>query len=123
MRTGHTSTFCGKCEEVCPVRIPLPKLMRHWREIQFERNLTPPTARYGLGLWAYLATRPALYRKVTRLATAVLGTLGRRSGRFRRLPFAGGWTASRDLPAPAATTFMAAYRSERPTVTARPRNA
>jgi L-lactate dehydrogenase complex protein LldF len=119
----NASTFCGKCEEVCPVRIPLPKLMRHWREIQFERNLTPPTARYGLGLWAYLATRPALYRKVTRLATAVLGTLGRRSGRFRRLPFAGGWTASRDLPAPAATTFMAAYRSERPTVTARPRDA
>ena len=31
---------------------------------------------------------------------AVLGALGRRSGRFRRLPLAGGWTAARDLAAP-----------------------
>ena len=31
----------------------------------------------------------------------VLGLLGRFRGRFRRLPLAGGWTATRDLPAPA----------------------
>ena len=37
----NASTFCGRCEEVCPVRIPLPKLMRHWREREFERHLSP----------------------------------------------------------------------------------
>ena len=37
----NASTFCGRCESVCPVRIPLPKLMRHWREREFERHLTP----------------------------------------------------------------------------------
>jgi len=109
----NASTFCGKCEEVCPVRIPLPKLMRHWREVQFERGLTPPTARYGLGAWAFLAKRPTLYRTTMRLAMSVLGLLGRRKGRFERLPLAGGWTVSRDLPAPAGTTFMAAYRRSR----------
>ncbi len=106
----NASTFCGKCEEVCPVRIPLPKLMRHWREVQFKAKLTPPTARHGLELWAYLAKRPALYQSVTRIAMGVLGLLGRRTGRFAKLPLAGGWTVSRDLPAPAGTTFMAAYR-------------
>ena len=25
----NASTFCGRCEEVCPMRIPLPKMMRH----------------------------------------------------------------------------------------------
>ena len=48
---GHlpnASTFCGRCEEVCPVRIPLPKLMRHWREREFERHLSPATVRTGL---------------------------------------------------------------------------
>ena len=47
-KAGHlpnASTFCGRCEEVCPMRIPLPSMMRHWREREFERHLTPPTAR------------------------------------------------------------------------------
>ena len=25
----NASTFCGSCESVCPMKIPLPKLMRH----------------------------------------------------------------------------------------------
>ncbi|MCB1526010.1 MAG: lactate utilization protein, partial [Rhodoblastus sp.] len=28
----NASTFCGRCESVCPMRIPLPGMMRHWRE-------------------------------------------------------------------------------------------
>ena len=38
-KAGHlpnASTFCGRCESVCPVRIPLPKMMRHWREREFR---------------------------------------------------------------------------------------
>ena len=44
----NASTFCGRCESVCPVRIPLPGLMRHWREREFERHLTPKAVRQGL---------------------------------------------------------------------------
>src|SRR5262249_11605484 len=74
-QAGHlpnASTFCGKCEEVCPVRIPLPKLMRHWREREFERHLTPAAVRGNMGLWAFMAKRPGLYRAVTRLAACGL---------------------------------------------------
>jgi L-lactate dehydrogenase complex protein LldF len=109
----NASTFCGRCEEVCPVRIPLPKLMRHWREEQFRKELNPPTARYGLRLWAYAAKRPWLYRHGTRVAMALLGWLGRRRGAFRRLPLAGGWTVSRQLPAPQGPTFQAQWRTRR----------
>ncbi|MGI9450181.1 MAG: LutB/LldF family L-lactate oxidation iron-sulfur protein, partial [Geminicoccaceae bacterium] len=28
----NASPFCGRCEQVRPMRIPLPKMMRHWRE-------------------------------------------------------------------------------------------
>jgi L-lactate dehydrogenase complex protein LldF len=38
-----------------------------------------------------------------------MGLLGRFAGgrgRFRKLPFAQAWTASRDLPAPQGGTFM-----------------
>jgi L-lactate dehydrogenase complex protein LldF len=105
----NASTFCGKCESVCPVKIPLPNLMRHWREREFERHLTPVAARSGLGLWARFARRPSLYRLATRVAMAGLGRLGGRRGRFRALPLAGGWTGGRDLPAPEGETFFARY--------------
>jgi L-lactate dehydrogenase complex protein LldF len=105
----NASTFCGTCESVCPVRIPLPNLMRHWRDREFERHLMPATTRANLGLWAWLAQRPSLYRGATRLASNALAWLGGRRGRFSRLPLAGGWTAGRDLPAPEGGTFFSRY--------------
>jgi L-lactate dehydrogenase complex protein LldF len=112
---GHlpnASTFCGKCESVCPVRIPLPKLMRHWREREFERHLTPATVRANLALWAWVVRRPQLYRLATRIAARILGWAGRRRGRFSKLPLAGGWTDGRDLPAPEGETFFARHARE-----------
>jgi L-lactate dehydrogenase complex protein LldF len=110
---GHlpnASTFCGRCEEVCPVRIPLPKLMRHWREREFERHLSPATVRTGLRFWAYLATRPKLYAVAMSMFIFGLGLLGKLLGRFRWLPLAGGWTRHRDFPAPNVQTFQAQYK-------------
>ncbi|QFU15673.1 LutB/LldF family L-lactate oxidation iron-sulfur protein [Microvirga thermotolerans] len=115
-KAGHlpnASTFCGRCESVCPVRIPLPKLMRHWREREFERHLTPATFRSGLAFWGFFARRPALYRFATRAAMAALGVAGRRKGRFAWLPFARGWTKYRDFPTPQGGTFQARWRRER----------
>lgn len=108
-KAGHlpnASTFCGRCESVCPMRIPLPKMMRHWREREFERHLQPSAARYGLAVWAFFAKRPALYQMATRVAIGTLGALGRRRGRFARMPMAGGWTRHRELPAPQGETFQ-----------------
>ena len=105
----NASTFCGKCESVCPMKIPLPNMMRHWREREFERHLTPPAMRRGLALWGWFARRPGLYRLATRAAVGALGLMGRRRGRFRSLPLAGGWTEGRDLPAPEGDTFFARY--------------
>ncbi len=106
----NASTFCGRCEQVCPVRIPLPKMMRHWREDQFRKKLTPPTARYGLAFWSFAARHPWLYHLGARLAISALGWLGKRRGRFRRLVFASGWTDSRDMPAPAGKTFQTLWQ-------------
>jgi L-lactate dehydrogenase complex protein LldF len=115
-KSGHlpnASTFCGRCEEVCPVRIPLPKLMRFWREREFERHLSPTVVRSGLTFWAFFARRPWLYGLVTHLGARALALLGRARGRFAWLPLAGGWTRDRDFPAPEGATFQALWRSRR----------
>ncbi len=106
---GHlpnASTFCGRCEEVCPVHIPLPKMMRHWREREFERHLTPNAYRRGIQLWSFIALRPNLYKRLTSFQISILGWIGRRRGRFSSLPMAKGWTKYRDLPAPEGKTFQ-----------------
>jgi L-lactate dehydrogenase complex protein LldF len=105
----NASTFCGRCESVCPMKIPLPKMMRHWREREFERHLQPGVYRTGLKAWAFLARNPPLYRLATKIGAGVLGWSGRSRGRFRALPLAQGWTAGRDMPAPEGKTFMALW--------------
>lgn len=104
------STFCGRCEAVCPMRIPLPKLMRDWREEAFRTRLTPVRERWALALWGWFARRPGLYRAATRLGVGVLRLLVRRNGRIGWLPFGSGWTAARDFPAPQGQTFMQQWR-------------
>jgi L-lactate dehydrogenase complex protein LldF len=106
----NASTFCGRCESVCPMRIPLPKMMRHYREQEYERKLSPRTVRAGLAAWAFMAKRPALYHRLTRVASTFFGSLGRRGGSFYTLPFAGGWTGTREMPAPQGKTFQAMWR-------------
>jgi len=113
---GHlpnASTFCGRCESVCPVKIPLPRMMRHWREREFAWKLSPPVYRSGLRLWAWVAQRAALYHALAGIASRVLGWAGIHRGRFRSLPLASGWTAVRDMPAPQGRSFQSLWAEHR----------
>jgi L-lactate dehydrogenase complex protein LldF len=115
-KAGHlpnASTFCGRCEEVCPVRIPLPGMMRSWREREFERHLSPATIYAGLKFWSFFARRPWLYGLATDFAARLLAYAGRGTGRFKRLPLAAGWTRYRDMPAPQGATFRAQWKARK----------
>ena len=106
----NASTFCGRCESVCPVKIPLPKMMRHWREREFSAKLNPPVWRVGLSVWARVARWPALYHTLVEFAGRILGWFGRDRGRFRSLPLATGWTVARDMPAPEGRSFHSLWK-------------
>jgi L-lactate dehydrogenase complex protein LldF len=105
----QAATLCNQCGVVCPVKIPLPDLLRKLREQQFERHLRPWAERAGLRLWSWLATHPALYALATRIGARVLRALGGRDGMVHKLPLGGGWTDGRDFPAPAGRTFRELY--------------
>jgi L-lactate dehydrogenase complex protein LldF len=107
----HAATLCRQCSVVCPVKIPLPDLLRKLREKQWERGLRPWYEKVGVALWAYAAMRPSLYAFGSAVAVRMLAWMGGRTKRIRSLPLGAGWTVSRDFPAPSGRTFRELYRA------------
>ena len=101
----QAATMCGECHVVCPMKIPLPDLLRKLREKQLDRGLRPWSEKAGFVAWRFVAARPGLYRPMVRMASRVLKLIGGRNGRIRSLPGASGWTSRRDLIAPTGPTF------------------
>jgi L-lactate dehydrogenase complex protein LldF len=106
----NASTFCGRCAEVCPVKIPLPAIMRYWRAREYAQGLAPKAAVFGLSLWAFAAKRPRLYRFASAVMARALKVFAGKSGRVRALPLMGGWFVARDFPAPQGKTFHELWR-------------
>jgi L-lactate dehydrogenase complex protein LldF len=110
----NASTLCNQCGVVCPVKIPLPDLMRKLREQQVQKNLRPWSERFGLRLWAWTAARPAVYGVLTRIAARIGKWMGGRDRLLHKLPGAGSeWTSGRDFPAPRGKTFRELYARHR----------
>ena len=105
----QAATLCGACHVACPVKIPLPELLRTLREKQTEARLRPWSERLGFRLWAYVALRPRLYALMTRIGTRVLKAMGGSKRRISWLPVGSGWTLGRDMPAPEGKTFREMY--------------
>ncbi len=113
MDLPQASTLCGECHVVCPVKIPLPDLLRKLREKQFKKGLRPVYEYFAFGVWAFFAKRPTLYRIATRMAARVLKLWGGNGKMIHALPMAGGWTDNRDMPAPPGKTFTELYRERK----------
>ncbi len=109
----NASTFCGRCAEVCPVKIPLPNIMRYWRAREFAAGLPPKATRAGLALWAFAARRPVLYRLGARMMARGLKLLGAKHGLVHALPLMKGWFAVRDFPSPQGRTFQDLWTGKR----------
>lgn len=91
------------------MRIPLPRMMRHFREEEFKLGKQSGLPKLALRLWAWAAARPALYHFGARLGVGALKVWGMGRGRLTTLPLAGGWTAHRDLAVPEGGTFQAQW--------------
>jgi L-lactate dehydrogenase complex protein LldF len=105
----HAATLCNQCGVVCPVKIPLPELLRQLREKQVEKNLRPLMERLAFKAWAWVACRPKLYALGTRIGVRYLNWLAAGRDRIRVLGVAPEWTRGRDFPAPEGKTFRDLY--------------
>lgn len=107
----NASTFCGRCAEVCPVKIPLPSIMRYWREKEFEAHMAPKAMVFGLSLWAFAARHPALYGVGAKILARALRLVAGRKRAVQSLPVMRGWFVARDFPAPQGKTFQEMWRA------------
>jgi len=106
----NACTLNGRCQTVCPVKIPLPGLLREIRRQQFEGGLTHWPVKLALQAWAWVARRAPLYHALMAIGIPLMHRLGRRRGALGWLPLATGWTNTRDLPAPQGQTFQQAWK-------------
>ena len=110
----HAATLCGACSVACPVKIPLPELLRKLREKQVDRGLRPRSEVAAIRLWSWVARHPRLYAFAAAIAARCLRILGGRSGMIRMLPFGREWTRGRFFPAPrSGKTFRALYAARK----------
>ena len=109
----NASTLCGRCEQVCPMRIPIPRMLRYWREREHEQQLSSWRARSLLWLWAFAARRPWLYHAVAHVFASGLKRFSGGKGMTRHLLFANAWTDTRDFPAPEGGTFRHLYARQK----------
>lgn len=102
------SSLCGACGEVCPVKIPIPALLRRLREENVKAPDTPDRVMRDQGskysrkerlmwnAWSKLNTSPALYRAFALMATRLRGLT---PGKI------GPWTENHSAPKPAARSL------------------
>ena len=86
----QASTMCNECGVVCPVKIPLPDLMRVLREEEFERNMRPWQERWSIKAWSWAAQRPGVYAFLARIGAKLLALLGGKENCCTSCP---AWTA------------------------------
>ncbi len=107
-------SLCGACGEVCPVRIPLPKLINRLRaesvnatrseaHISGKGSLRKISETRAWSIWSFIYSKPAAYRFFSFMAT-----------RLRKLTPArlGGWTRYRKAPQPAPESLHELARME-----------
>jgi L-lactate dehydrogenase complex protein LldF len=114
----NACTLNGRCKTVCPVKIPLPELLRKHRSDLVKMAQSGWRQKLGIGTWYWLARYPAVYSFATGIMAATLSCLdrlGQKSTRgfFRYIPLAGAWTTSREFPAPGGSPFQAQWKKTR----------
>lgn len=111
-------TLCGACQEICPVKIPHPELIEHYRQLKKTGSSTFPTKpvslieKIGFRLWAKVVLQTKLYQKSLTLVSTIMN-LFTRDGYIRHLPGpVKGWFGCRDLPHLPKASFHQRWKKE-----------
>jgi len=112
---AHASSLCGACQEACPVKIDIPRMLVALRVSLDRERVAPWTERLAFKTAARVLAHPVVFRTAARLARRLQPLLRRRDGRMRALPPGlRGWTAHRELPPLAPRAFTERWPQSAP---------
>ena len=100
----YASSLCGRCNEVCPVRIPIVETLLDLRNKKVEKD-APPIENVLMQMMKLVWGKPQLWNTVTGLVSfgRILGGF---DGTIKHLPsFLSGWTDMRDSAVPPKKSF------------------
>lgn len=106
----NASSLCGRCDSVCPVKIPLSGLLRKLRDRQPANGKLDSLA---ISLFSRLACHPALYAFLTNIGAHSLRLAALGKGKIRRLPLLANWTRFKDLPVSDGGSFQRQWAKQR----------
>ena len=115
-------SLCGACGEVCPVEIPLPRLINRLRaeavaaqrddhRLQGRGSLRRPAEALAWKSWRTLYSRPVLYRLFTHLATRLPPAAAPSLESSATVPRAKRTEGTRTAASPHPTSFIQKWRS------------
>jgi L-lactate dehydrogenase complex protein LldF len=58
---ADATTLCGACSEVCPVKVPLQKLLYTLKERRIREGFAPPAEKAGMAAFGVAVRSPALF--------------------------------------------------------------
>jgi L-lactate dehydrogenase complex protein LldF len=106
----YASTLCGRCYEVCPVRIDIPQVLVHLRGtvVDAKRDARLPSPELAaMKAAGFVFGGPGRLAAAERVGSLAGRLLGRR-GSISRLPGRlDAWTEARDAPPPPRESFRA----------------
>ncbi len=109
----HASTLCGKCQEVCPVRIDLPRMLLNLRASGMDEKSPPAWLKFGIGQYRAAALNPNRWGtgiNLSAMATRVLA----KNGWVKKLPAPlNGWTDYRQFPTFAPKSFHQMWKERK----------
>ena len=107
----YACSLCGRCDEVCPVKIPLSDVILENRH-QKVTHATPPIEPKLFKTIQLLWSNPKLWNKATHMV-ALGRILGGTNKTIESLPlFMSGWSEGRDTAVPPKKSFRQWFESE-----------
>ncbi|MDU4434506.1 MAG: LutB/LldF family L-lactate oxidation iron-sulfur protein [Pluralibacter gergoviae] len=106
----YACSLCTACDSVCPVQIPLSKLILRHRRVMAEQVMTPKAEQRAIKMFAYANSHPGLW-KVGMVAGAQAASWFIKGGKAPlNIGAIGDWTEARDLPESDGESFRSWFK-------------